>query len=458
MVAAIVLVFFLIGEGGRERRYEIDWRPPAAAGLIFLAVILWMVVQALPGVPQQLRHPIWLDLVGDLDSRWAAISINPSATWTAIVAVAPAGFLAFVAMCLAFDPRRASRLLKIIVLATTAAASYGLVAQYLGVRQMFLIDRDYYAGFLTGPFVGRNAAAMYFVIGIATATSLIAARLEEVLTLRSRRGGGLFLLTAELIRRTGVFLVADLVLVAALLDTGSRGGFIASGFALITIVLVSLRRSGADRRAAAGLFTAVLGALFTVAAIASDLLLGRLQTGVGNEDRLNVYRDTIDMIAARPWLGHGAGAFVDAFPLFHSRASSAGVWTHAHDSYLQAAAELGLPAFAALMLAIIVVIVTLLRNVGLRSESQPAATAALATLAAVAFHSIVDFSVQIQAVGLTVAVLVGAGVGETMACKARSIAQAGKVDSGDGRAFQPLEVFSVTVPSRSAPIKIAATG
>jgi O-antigen ligase len=205
-------------------------------------------------------------------------------------------------------------------------------------------------------------------------------------------------------------------------------------------------------------FIAVLGVLFAVAAVSSDLLLGRLQAGVGSEDRLNAYRDTLDMIAARPWLGHGAGTFVDAFPLFHSRASSFGVWTHAHDSYLQALAELGIPAFAVLTLAILVVVVALVRNVGRTNELQPVATAGLAVLAAVALHSVVDFSVQMQAVGLTVSVLVGAGLGETLACKARSLAApAHSADTESTRAFQRHETINVTIPVRSAQNPTAPT-
>jgi O-antigen ligase len=417
-----------------------------------------MIIQAVPGVPAALQHPIWSELAGDIDSRWAGISIDPGSTWTTVAQVAPVGFLAVVAMCLAFDPRRAAVLLHVVVFATVAVAVYGLVAQYLGFRQVFLLDSDPYAGFLTGTFVNRNSAATYLVIGIAASTSLIATRLEGVLRTRTGRPGSRFLEMAELLRRGGIFLVADLILVAALLNTGSRGGFIAAGFTLFVVLVISLRRASADRRGMAGMFVAVFGALFAVAAVSSDLLLGRLQAGVGSEDRVNAYRDTLDMIATRPWLGHGAGTFVDAFPLFHSRASSFGVWTHAHDSYLQAVAELGIPAFAVLTLAILVVVVTLVRNVGRTSELQPVATAALAVLAAVAFHSVVDFSVQMQAVGLTVSVLVGAGLGETMACKARALAAS--VHSGGSesiRAFQRRETINVTIPVRSAENSTAAT-
>src|SRR5262249_25027232 len=136
-----------------------------------------------------------------------------------------------------------------------------------------------------------------------------------------------------------------------------------------------------------------------------------------------LYRDTIDMVLARPLLGHGAGTFIDAYPIYHSRASSSLLWTHAHNSYLQLIAELGLPAAAVLLLAIVAVVLILLGGMLRSSEPQPTATAALAAMAAAAFHSLIDFSVQIQAVGVTLAVLVGAGLGQTLSRKARGIEQ-----------------------------------
>jgi O-antigen ligase len=458
IVITFILALFSFGEFGRRRRLDIDWRPAAVAALLFLLVVCWMIIQSVPGVPVALQHPIWSELAGETNNRWAAISINPGSTWTTVAQVAPAGFLAVVAMCLAFDPRRAMVLLRVVVFVSVAVAAYGLVAQYIGFRQVFLLDSDSYAGFLTGTFVNRNSAATYFVIGVAASTSLIAARLEGVLRTRIGRPRNGFLETAELLRRAGIFLVADLVLVAALLNTGSRGGIIAAGLALVAVLIISLRRGSADRRGMAVAFIAVVGVLFAVAAVSSDLLLGRLQTGVGSEDRLNAYRDTLDMIVARPWLGHGAGTFVDAYPLFHSRASSLDVWTHAHDSYLQAIAELGIPAFALLLLAILVVVVTLIRNVGRMSEPQPVATAALAALAGIAFHSVVDFSIQIQAVGVTAWVLVGAGLGETLACEARCrVIPASAEGAGSIRAFQLRETINVTIPVRPPQKQTAAT-
>jgi O-antigen ligase len=218
---------------------------------------------------------------------------------------------------------------------------------------------------------------------------------------------------------------------------------------LLTVTLITVRRTSRDRRGAAALLTAVLAAIVVVAGISSDILVSRLQNGPGNEDRLKVYGDTIDMIAARPWLGHGAGTFVDIYPLYHSRAPSTEIWTHAHNSYLQAAAELGLPALGLLLFSMLAVLYPLLQNIGRQTELQPAASAALATIVAAAVHSAVDFSLQIQAVGVTAAVLIGAGLGETLACKARGLVPEIPTQSSE---FLDRETVSVVIPPSSTSV------
>jgi O-antigen ligase len=200
---------------------------------------------------------------------------------------------------------------------------------------------------------------------------------------------------------------------------------------------------------AATLVAGMSGAFVVVAAF-SDFLFARLARGLGTEDRLSAYADTLDMIRARPLLGHGGGAFIDAFPLYHSRASSMYLWDRAHDTYLQAAAELGLPAFAMLTAGIAVVIVTIVRGALRREETHPAAVAAVAVAAAGAFHSLVDFSLQIQAVGMTAAVVIGAGLGESVRRKRSGQSRRAVATAAVAVSLNHREIINVTVPTAAA--------
>jgi O-antigen ligase len=193
----------------------------------------------------------------------------------------------------------------------------------------------------------------------------------------------------------------------------------------------------------------VLAVFLTGLALAGGLLFQRLEeTPLDFATRLALYRDTIAMILARPFLGHGAGTFADAFPLFHSAAVSSNVvWNRAHNVYLQAAAELGLPAFFAFAAYILWWLAKIFAPVQARSRPAPVAIAAIGAAVVVAIHSLFDFSLQIQAVALLMLVLGGAGFGE-----ARRLGESAGFRNGRtaGRGLAPggeFELRDVEVPA-----------
>src|SRR5262249_48624281 len=111
-------------------------------------------------------------------------------------------------------------------------------------------------------------------------------------------------------------------------------------------------------------------------------------------------------------------------------------------TYLQAAAELGLPVAILLALTAGVVLWFIYRES--RGRYSALAIAALAATAGVAFHSLVDFSIQIEAVGLTMSVLAGAAFGDALAHRRRAGEQPASVVRP---LFATLETVHVTIPA-----------
>lgn len=450
-LATLVLCLFLVGEYTAKTERDVGWRPAAWAlgGITVWSV--WMVVQALTITPAALHHPIWSIVGVDIPGAPGAISINPASTWATIAEFVPIVLLGLVSFRLAQDRRRARTLLMVIVAATLLVAGLGLASFVVGFDLVSLLDKPHYQGYLTGTFVGRAAVASYFAVGMVSAAALVAARFEE-----GRAGAeGRLHAGRGALSESVIWIVAFLILLLALLETGSRGGVVAAGIGLLVVVAVSLPSARFSFAARAGtVLLAVIGFGVLLWAVGGRLF-ERLGEGIGDGDRLMVYRETVDMILARPILGQGAGTFADAYPMFQGPGDHNLLWLRAHSTFLQAAAELGLPVFAVTLATILFVLVVIAKGLARRISASPAALAALAAAVGLAVQSAIDFSVQIQAVALTIVVLIGAGLGDAVRRRVPT-------NRGDGEDSKPdvipnpppprFERVSVTIPtSRNTP-------
>jgi putative inorganic carbon (HCO3(-)) transporter len=152
-----------------------------------------------------------------------------------------------------------------------------------------------------------------------------------------------------------LWLMAGMVLIAEIIQTGSRGGFLA--LAAVAVV-VGLRLSRRPLLTVGGM----VGAVIVLIAVLPTPLVSRLvattdeehvfRTGVqrSNEARMIAIDAGLRMIADSPLTGVGAGNFgtykrmwAEAFPEGPNLA---------HNTYLELAAELGLPALAAFLFII----------------------------------------------------------------------------------------------------------
>jgi O-antigen ligase len=159
---------------------------------------------------------------------------------------------------------------------------------------------------------------------------------------------------------------------------------------------------------------ALIAAAVCAVAFYAEPLLTRIQdeAGSGTTDRLLVYRDVLRMIGSRLLFGQGAGSFEDLYPAYHLSAPSFAIWNAAHDTYLQLVAELGLPVALVLLFGVSLSLIFVAREVWRAPSSL--GIAAVAAAAGVALQSVFDFGLQIQAVGLTIAILLGDALGDAM--------------------------------------------
>jgi hypothetical protein len=185
-----------------------------------------------------------------------------------------------------------------------------------------------------GPFVNRNDMAAWMVMGIPLAMGYMLARLD----LRRREGR---LNVESAFDDTGVWLSGAICLMAAaLVATLSRSGLTAGVAGAAAIVFLS--RGRMERRGRAWLLAGLSLVALVGAAYAN---LGALMIRVGETigsgvgGRREIWATTLAMIHDFPVAGVGVGSYQRAMTVYQRAHDFS--FNHAHNEYLQIAAEGG---------------------------------------------------------------------------------------------------------------------
>jgi O-antigen ligase len=206
--------------------------------------------------------------------------------------------------------------------------------------------------------------------------------------------------------------VAMLVITTALLLTESRAGVLSALLGLLVLALTALRGRTIAARQAVALSLLLLLAGVAVFSMSGDNLAERLAQSevrkATDRGRGPVYAIVVRALGDAPLLGTGYGSFRDVFPLYRDASfEDLRVWDKAHSTYLENALELGIPAAAALCGAVLSCARCCWLGIRQRRRNRIYPAIGVATTALVAVHSAVDFSLQIPAVSVTYAFILG---------------------------------------------------
>jgi O-antigen ligase len=391
------------------------------AGILFGAATLWALLQNATWVPVSWQHPIW-PLASEVLGRPipGSISVDRSLTSTALLRLITAASVFWLALQLSHDAARARWLIWSVVAIGAVYAAVGLFALGLASNGRVFAELTR-VKVVTSTFVNQDHYSTFAGIGFIAVLGFILRLYRRALA----RTGDLFRLkVATLIDTTGgrgaLPLAVGFVILTSLLLTGSRGGIIATGLGLMTLLALNVRREKRSDRDKAAPWHGILLAIFAILVVSvvfvgfSDAFVGRIGAhGVYEQGRLRLFQATISSILASPVLGFGYGTFSAAFPMFHDESLGIWVfWDKAHNTYLEAFQGLGL-LFGGMLIASVVVLVWDCLK-GARTRQRDATIPAIA--ASISFmvgaHALIDFSLQIQAVTLTFMAILGVGVAQ----------------------------------------------
>ena len=273
-------------------------------------------------------------------------------------------------------------------------------------------------GFATSTFINPNSFAAYTGMGLVVFCGLILALFRNQF---EAAGESLRFRIATFIEVTGqkgaVLLGGVFVTLVALLLSQSRGGTLSTALGLFVFGALALKaRKFGEQRAAIVIFGALLMVLVGVAFLVfGDAVADRIiQQGVYDSSRMAIYTITMRSILDAPLLGYGYGTFADVFPMFRDQSlSTFNTWQMAHSTYLEVFQGLGLVFGSMLVASIVLLALHCLRGAITRQQNEAIPCVAVAVAFLVGVHSLIDFSLQIQAIGVTFMALLGAGVAQS---------------------------------------------
>ena len=400
----------------RELRIE-----PTALNLGWLLVLGWGALQLLP-----LPLPVLRRLSPQAASLYEAMAFEPGrpAPWRPI-SLAPYAtkqeLLRLLALALLFwvvanglrTRAQVDRVFRLILAMGFLLALVGLVQHFAGNGKLYGIRALAHGGNPFGPYVNRNHFAGYLEMVIPlTLGWLVATRRPRVSGVPGWRTRLLRWGTPE---ASGALLTffSGLLMVAALLLTGSRGGLLSFlGSMLLMAALLAVRE--APRLRWWGLL-----ALFVTLGVAGALWINPAQIlqsvaslGSGTADssaraRLLIWEDTLRLGRAYRWSGTGLNTFAWAFPLYKRPIVGQGLYDYTHNDYIQAFAEGGLPFVALLTLALLCGGAQLLKGwvASQRPYERGIGLGLLGGLGAMLLHSASDFNLHIMANAILFVVL-----------------------------------------------------
>jgi O-antigen ligase len=382
---------------------------------LLLAVLSWIWLQTVTWLPTAWLHPVWVMAADALGATLrGSISVDRDLTELALVRLITAASVFWTTLQLCRNGARANLLVSSIAAIGCLYAAYGLVALRFG--QLPLLDIPADGIRVSSTFVNRDSFATYAGICLVATIGMI---FRSYRSATPNASGSVRFRAASFAEATGTVAAAPLaggfLILVALLLTGSRGGITATGLGLVVFSVLAYRQRELQRKFALWSLLAGSISVLAIATVFGGNFFGNLeQGGVYDRNRVAVYALTMRSIADAPLRGFGYGTFADVFPMYRDRSLDvAGIWSQAHNTYLEVFQGLGL-VFGAMLLGTVGLLVwccvkgAVMRH---RLTVQPGVAAAAACV--VGLHALVDFSLQIQAVALTFAALLGAGVAQS---------------------------------------------
>ena len=380
--------------------------------LAVATVTAWALVQVFMPLPFTLAHPGWeaaSNVIEGIDT--GSISAAPTQGVNAIMTLLVYLGMFWLFAQLTRNPDRANIAYKAICVIETALALIGLVNHLDGPRMPpWLPDQK---EVVRSTFINRNHFATYCGFTVIVALALLIQAQDMAWRETARVSSRLQQFGRTMVFGGSLYLTAIIVSFMALVLSGSRAGMAATILGIATLLALNWFSERKRRRGLGVLVPILLIVTFSTLAVAGDFLTTRLLVDdIAHNERFFAYQVAIRAIQDYPLTGIGYGAFTQAYPIYRGD-EVYHVRFFVENTYLEMILEFGIP-MALVWFAVLASLIARCFSGALQRQRHkifPMAAVAVAVLAAA--HATLDFSLQIPAVALLFAAILGTGVAQS---------------------------------------------
>jgi O-antigen ligase len=319
------------------------------------------------------------------------------------------GLLFFLVVQVTQNPDRRQFFIKAMLAIIALYCAEAVVSLQAGDTLLGL-TKHHYLGSATGPFVNRNSFATFLAIGAVIALAQVGNHIVRQTTRHQHDG-----IVQGVIGNIVLYGALYLVLFAVVFATNSRMGVFCAVSGSAVVIAVVFGRLARFKMAVIPLLVAILAASVVGLVLFGEALFNRtIDIEASTDQRIELYRQIWQLITMRPLTGFGGGSFEQAYQIVHQLPVSADVaWNRAHNSYLSLWSEMGLIVGSLPVIALLLVGVRLIGALRHDTPAWAIQATGLAVLVIAGIHSLVDFSLEIQANAMFFVALVAAAVGST---------------------------------------------
>ncbi len=384
---------------------------------ILVVWVIWLIYITFQCTPLPYAWIQWLSpqaaqVHAFINPAYTTLSVDPHSTAVGLLKSLSYVLLFTLTLLIVNTRTRLRWVAWFLVFSGVFQAFYGSLMTLSGVEYGFFHEKIYYRDVATGTFINRNHLAGYLVMCLSVGIGLLIAQLGEGTAPSTWRGRLVVLLnwilSPKMLLR--LFLV---IMVVALVMTHSRMGNTAFFASMMIAGVLALILSKHANRATVILLVSlividifIVGAWFGIEKVAQRLE----QTSLSTEKRDEVDIYSLPYWQDYLWTGSGLGSYETTFPRYQG-ADVKGLWDHAHNDYLEFAAETGVIGVWLLGVATLLTLAMVLNAQFRRHGSLNRGIAFGVTMAITALfiHSIVDFNLQIPANAATFMLILALG-------------------------------------------------